>query len=133
MLGVSGTVFKQHTLQALKKLGIEGAALRKLKYKLHTTSVKQLHWIYQTKRKREQAAAAAVAAAAAGSRARSGREREAQRRPGLTTHGTDASTARACNAHQNATALQEGSRKRSRTSAAGDPCNQQRTSKRRKS
>jgi hypothetical protein len=54
LLGVSGGIFKQQTVNALKRLGVEGDLLNKLKYRLHRIAVKHLHWIHTTKRKKER-------------------------------------------------------------------------------
>ncbi len=59
MLGVAGTIFKTHTIEPLKQLGIQKGALNALKYKLpkkyklHRHAVRQLHWIYRVKRRKE--------------------------------------------------------------------------------
>jgi hypothetical protein len=54
LLGVSGGIFKKQTINALKRLGVEGELLNKLKYRLHRIAVKHLHWIHTTKRKKER-------------------------------------------------------------------------------
>jgi ribonuclease HI len=54
LLGVSGGIFKKQTVNALKRLGVEGDLLNKLKYRLHRIAVKHLHWIHTTKRKKER-------------------------------------------------------------------------------
>jgi ribonuclease HI len=54
LLGVSGGIFKKQTINTLKKLGVQGDLLNKLKYRLHRIAVKHLHWIHTTKRRKER-------------------------------------------------------------------------------
>jgi hypothetical protein len=55
LLGVSGAIFKQQTVNTLKRIGVDGSLLTKLKYRLHRIAVKHLHWIHTTKRSKEKA------------------------------------------------------------------------------
>jgi hypothetical protein len=54
LLGVSGTIFKRQTVNTLKRLGVDGDLLTKLKYRLHRIAVKHLHRIHTAKRKQEK-------------------------------------------------------------------------------
>jgi ribonuclease HI len=54
MLGVSGGIFTLDTLEMLRTLGVTGMALDRLKYALHIQAIKELHWIYTSKRKLEK-------------------------------------------------------------------------------
>jgi hypothetical protein len=51
---VSGGIFNKQTINTLKKLGVQGDLLNKLKYRLHRIAVKHLHWIHTTKRRKER-------------------------------------------------------------------------------
>lgn len=55
LLGVSGSIYTDCTLQPLQALGVSGRHLRKLKFKLHCIAVQQLRWIYCHKQKQERA------------------------------------------------------------------------------
>jgi ribonuclease HI len=57
LLGVSGSIYTDWTLQPLQTLGVSGRHLRKLKYKLHCIAVQQLRWIYCHKQNQERALA----------------------------------------------------------------------------
>jgi hypothetical protein len=51
VLGVSGTIYKQRTLEQLRALGVAKGELDRLRFHLHRHAVQMLHWIYTTKRK----------------------------------------------------------------------------------
>jgi hypothetical protein len=55
LLGVSGSIYTDWTLQPLQTLGVSGRHLRNLKYKLHCIAVQQLRWIYCNKQNQERA------------------------------------------------------------------------------
>jgi hypothetical protein len=54
LIGVSGTIYTQHTLDALQLLGISQPAARKCCSKLHTEAIRSLHSIVQTRRSLER-------------------------------------------------------------------------------
>ena len=53
LLGVSGALFTLETISPLKDLGVAGRTLDQLKYALHLSAIRQLHWIYTSKRRLE--------------------------------------------------------------------------------
>ena len=54
MLGVAGAIYKQHTIEQLKKVGVVEGPLKTLARKLNVHAVKMLHWIYQNRTKQER-------------------------------------------------------------------------------
>jgi ribonuclease HI len=54
LIGVAGTIYTQHTLDALQLLGISQPAAKKCCSKLHTQAIKSLHSIVQTRRSLER-------------------------------------------------------------------------------
>ena len=53
LVGHTGTIYTEHTLEALKKLGITHAHAEKCIAKIHLTAVKQLHSIVCNRRRLE--------------------------------------------------------------------------------
>ena len=49
LIGVSGTIYQQHTIEALQKLGVTRADARHCASKLHTQSIKRMHSIVTTR------------------------------------------------------------------------------------
>ena len=55
LVGVSGSIYTDWTLQPLQSLGVSGRHLRNLQFKLHCIAVQQLRWIYCHKQTQERA------------------------------------------------------------------------------
>ena len=54
MLGVAGAIYKQHTIEQLKKVGIVDGPLTTLARQLNLQAVKLLHWIYKNRTRQER-------------------------------------------------------------------------------
>ena len=50
LIGMSGTIYNIHTVQALRNLGLPGRACQKLCQKLHSTALAHLHSIVAQRR-----------------------------------------------------------------------------------
>ena len=50
LLGHSGTIYTEHTLQGLETLGISRVCAKKCAQKMHIDAIKQLHSIVKTRR-----------------------------------------------------------------------------------
>ena len=50
LIGMSGTIYNIHTVQALRNLGLPGRACQKLCQKLHSTTLTHLHSIVAQRR-----------------------------------------------------------------------------------
>ena len=49
LIGVSGTIYRKHTLKALEKLGVAGKSAKTCTSKLHKEAIKSLHDIVKTR------------------------------------------------------------------------------------
>ena len=54
MLGVAGAIYKEHTVERLKKVGVVDGPLKTLARKLNMHAVKTLHWIYKHRSRQEK-------------------------------------------------------------------------------
>lgn len=54
MLGAGGAIYKQHTVEQLKKVGIVEGPLKTLARQLNIHAVRMLHWIYKHRTRQER-------------------------------------------------------------------------------